>query len=438
MKYIYFRLRNSSLFKDSFWALLGSALGKGLALIAGIAVARFLGNEVYGEYGMIRNNLTMIAVFSSLGLGYTSTKFIAESKDKDHEKVNIVHKIVSNITLVTSLLIMLVVLIFASPISLWLEADGLDKLLRLSSVAIVFNAINSTQIGELSGFNAYKKIAKNNTWTGIITFITSIVLTYYYNIVGAVIALIISLLFNCTLNHLTLKQYLKKTTLKYHIDSLLQYKEIIRFSLPVALQESTYSITSWIGTVIMIKYAGYGELGIYAVATQWLAVMLFVPGSLRNVALSHLSETNDCIEANKHILKQMSFVNFMATFVPFLIICIFSSWICRWYGTSYEGLQFVLNICIFSSIINALLNALTQNLVALNQNWFLFCSRFVKDILALITCVIIIQNGCRGALAFALSNLLFSTLYLIILVLKQRYLYQQWMLNSKNKIGTHD
>ena len=32
------RLKSSDLFKDSFWALAGSALGKGLSLLAGIAV----------------------------------------------------------------------------------------------------------------------------------------------------------------------------------------------------------------------------------------------------------------------------------------------------------------------------------------------------------------------------------------------------------------
>ena len=51
------RLKSSDLFKDSFWALAGSALGKGLSLLAGIAVARFLGKEVYGEYGTIRTCL---------------------------------------------------------------------------------------------------------------------------------------------------------------------------------------------------------------------------------------------------------------------------------------------------------------------------------------------------------------------------------------------
>ena len=38
---IYNRLKGSDLAKDSFWALFGNFIGKGLSLIAGIAVARF-------------------------------------------------------------------------------------------------------------------------------------------------------------------------------------------------------------------------------------------------------------------------------------------------------------------------------------------------------------------------------------------------------------
>lgn len=46
------RLLSSNLFKDSFWALFGTVIGKALSLFAGIIVARFLGKGLYGEYGM--------------------------------------------------------------------------------------------------------------------------------------------------------------------------------------------------------------------------------------------------------------------------------------------------------------------------------------------------------------------------------------------------
>ena len=59
------RLRRSPLFKDSMWSLIGSTVGRGLSLIAGILVARFLGKEIYGEYGIIKTTLSNIEIFSS-------------------------------------------------------------------------------------------------------------------------------------------------------------------------------------------------------------------------------------------------------------------------------------------------------------------------------------------------------------------------------------
>lgn len=417
---IFNRLKNSPLFKDSFWALAGNVLGKGLALIAGIAVARFLGNESYGEYGMIRNNLTMIAIFSSLGLGYTATKFIAECKG-DTAKAYTIHKVVSHITLITSGIIAVLVAIFAKHLSSWLNAPELGGLLRLASIAIIFNAINTSQIGELSGFKAYKDIARNNTWAGIITFIGSVVLTYYYDIIGAVTALIISFATNCLFNRISINKFIRHP--KAHNNNKL-YREILSFTIPVALQESSYAITHWVSTVLIIKMAGYGELGIYSAATQWMAVMLFVPGALRNVALSHLSESNDDLVANKRILKRMVQINFLTTLIPFCFIALCSRWICSWYGESYDGLMVVLNVCMFTTVVNSLTNVFTQNLIAMSQNWYLFATRIARDIFTLALAAILIFHFGHGAFMYAIASLTFQLLYLIQLTIRQFALYK--------------
>lgn len=412
-------IRKNSLFRDSFWALLGNALGKGLALIAGITVARFLGSEEYGEYGMIRNNLTMIATFSSLGLGYTATKFIAECKG-DVAKSRIIHKIVTHITIVTSSIIMILVAIFANPLATWLDAPYLGRLLMYASVAIVLNAVNTTQVGELSGFKAYKEIAFNNTCAGIITFAASVALTYFYGIDGAVIALIISFAANCLLNRFSIKKHLLT---RNTVNARKNYREILAFTFPVALQESSYSITHLLSTILLIKFAGYGELGLYSAATQWMAVMLFVPGALRNVALSHLSESNDDMNSNKLVLKRMLQVNFVTTLVPFLIIALLSGWICSVYGDSYEGLQSVLNVCMFTSVINSLTNVFTQSLIAMNQNWYLFTTRLIQDFLILGSATLLILNFGKGALTYAIVSLALQGLYLLLLAFKQHTIY---------------
>ncbi len=407
--------------RDSFWALLGNVLGKGLALVAGIAVARFLGSEAYGEYGMIRNNLTMIAIFSSLGLGYTATKFIAECKGNKEQAYSI-HKVVSRITWVTSGVIMVLVIVLANPLATWLDAPHLGRLLMLASVAVVFNAVNTTQIGELSGFNAYKEIAFNNTWAGIVTFVVSVGLTFFYGIEGAVIALIISFATNCLLNLRSLKKYLPRQKV---VNGNTNFREILSFTFPVALQESSYSITHWLSTILLIKLAGYGELGLYSAVAQWMGVMLFIPAALRNVALSHLSKSNDDMNTNKQVLKRMLQINLVTTLIPFIVIALLSGWICSWYGESYVGMQSVLNVCMFTTVFNSLSNVLTQNLIAMNQNWYLFTTRIIRDLLILGFAALLILKLGKGSLMYALASLIFQIIYLFLLLSKQHSLFKK-------------
>ena len=81
------KIFGNRLFQGSFWALIGSFSARGLGLLAAIIVARILGKDIYGEFGMIKNTLLSVAIFSAFGLGYTATKFVAEYKENQQEKL---------------------------------------------------------------------------------------------------------------------------------------------------------------------------------------------------------------------------------------------------------------------------------------------------------------------------------------------------------------
>lgn len=423
---IYSKLKESRLFKDSFWALLGSAVGKGLSLLAGIVVARLLGSEVYGEYGTIRNTLLMIAIFSTMGLGYSATKFIAESKENgDYKRIIGTHRIAVTITYIVSGFIALLIFISAKQVATWIEAPHLDSVLRLSSIAIIFNAVNTTQTGELAGFGAYKTLASNNTIAGILTFITSIFLTYFYGFNGSIIALIISLAFNALLNRLSINKCLPDE--KYNSKIELDYvKEVIKFSIPIALQESLYSITNWLGIFMLIKLSGYIELGLYSAAMQWMSVILFIPGALRNVALSHFAATNKNLEQTHSILKKLMLVNFISTFIPFVIVSILSVWIESLYGASFNGLRPILIVCTFTAIISSLTDVISQEFMAAGKNWMLLYSRVFRDIGATFVAYFALQQLHYGAFLWSICILIFQLIYLVIL-LKTYY-------SNRNKI----
>ena len=184
-------LKHRQIFKDSFWALLGSVVGKGLSLLGGIFVARLLMKEIYGEYGIIKNTLYYIAIFSTFGLGFTSTRFISKFRKGEPSRVHSVVRDTRLITLVTSGLMALLLLIFSSQIAVFLEAPHLAFPLRIASLAVIFNAFDAAQLGMMAGFGAFKVNARNSAISGIVNFCASLLFTYLGGLIGAVVAIVL-------------------------------------------------------------------------------------------------------------------------------------------------------------------------------------------------------------------------------------------------------
>ena len=410
------RIRQSSLARDSFWALFGNIVNKGLALLAGIVIARFLGKEQYGEYGMIKNTLLYIAVFSTFGLGFTSTRFVAQLKDQAKERL---HSVITKsiiITLVFSGMMAAGVFAFSSRIADYLEAPGLSLILKYTAVTVVFNALTATQIGILAGLHRFKETARNNFIVGVITFLSGVVLTYYYGLDGAIIALMIANGFNCILNYATIKNTVGKSYPRSTIKEKRMFRELLSFSLPIAMQESLFSVQYLIGTVMLVKLSNYGELGLYNAAGQWAAAILFIPSALQNVALSHLSETALDKSAHYSTFMTMIKINLISTIIPFICIAALSGVIVSLYGADYAGLRVVLIAAVSQTIIYCLLQVYFQEFIALGRNWMIFTVRFVRDVLSLLLAYILLKMfDNNGALLFSIAHIVFNGLTLIVL-----------------------
>ena len=411
------RLFKSKLVNDSFWALFGNIMGKGLALAAGIIVARFLGKDIYGEYGIIRNTLMSLAIFSTFGLGYTATKYVAEYKNCKPEYIKIILKYCINITLIVSGIMALLLLISANYISEnILNAPHLTIPLRLVAVWIVFNAVTTTQIGILAGFNEFKGMARVNTITGVATFITSLVFTYLWKLEGALIALLISQILNWYLNLILVKKH-KSKLFSDELSKKNLIKEIINFSLPVALQEATYSATTWLTSLLLIKLSSFGQLGLFTAAIQWNAIILFIPGILRNVILSHLSESVNNQKQHIRVLKLTLFINFLVTFTLSVSVFFMADLIVGFYGPTFLGLKEVIRIALIITIFSSLSNVYTQAYLSKGKSWLIFLIRFMRDAGVLLLSYFLLLNteGNLGAMALIYSSLILDIFFLLLL-----------------------
>lgn len=415
---ILLKLKSSNLFKDSFWSLIGNILGRGLSLVAGIIVARFLGKDVFGEYGIIKTTLIYLEIFSTFGLGYTATRYIANIERGNTQRIHDVIKLTYKITSITSGLISILLFVFADYIAVILDAKQIVTPLRISSLGVFFNAINVAQIGILSGLKRFKAIAINTSISGIINFIFTVLLTYYLSLDGAILALTLSFVCQCIFNKRSISKTIDTSVLfKQKVISKELQLDMLQYSLPIALQESLFAITNWAISFMLIKLSGYGELGLYSAAGQWAAIIGFIPSILRNVTLAHLSSCNQ-LDSRNRTIKIMVIANGACTMTIAVVLILASNLICSFYGSNFMGLKSVFIVSIITPIVVSISNVYVQDYMAIGRNWFVFICKSARDIIILISSMALITKyHTEGAITLASSTLVITSVYTLVLLL---------------------
>ncbi|WP_289161094.1 oligosaccharide flippase family protein [uncultured Parabacteroides sp.] len=418
---LYNRLKKNKLFKDSFWALTGTVVGKSLSLLAGILVVRFLGKEIYGEYGMIKSTLLNISIFTTLGLGYTGTRFI--SKFLIDNKY-LVRDIIRKIYIVTSLFsgfIMILLFIFSEQVALYIEAPDTASAFRFTAFIVLINAVNTSQIGILAGLKAFKHTAINNSITGVITFICSVVLTFYMGLEGSLLALLLSLGIGCILNMCSINKLIKD--IPYEKTDKTFNKELLFFSMPIAIQELLFSAVSWSSSLLVVKYSTYGELGILGVVGQWTAIILFIPGVLKNVALSYFSSDN-----SMNLFKKLIYINFLSSCIPCFFVAVFSVPIMKLYGNSFvDNSHWILVIGVFSTIFNSVSSIIIYEFISQGKTILMLIVRIIRETTVLLFIWLgLYLNSSYGAYIVVISQLCVYVLFTIcIYILSRKFLFNK-------------
>jgi O-antigen/teichoic acid export membrane protein len=405
------------LIRDSFWAVFGNVLGKGLSFAAGIAVARFLGKVSFGEYGLITSTLLSASILSTFGLGYTATKYISEYKIKRKELIRGVIYHSKRITLISSGVLALVLFVFSEFLAnKILNSSHLQFELKIVSVWIIFNALTTTQIGVLAGFGLFKEMTKINAIVGVFTFISSLSLAFFWGLKGALLAMLLNQLLNWYLNNRLVEKEQKNYFFEVSGDKQL-FKEIFKFSVPIAFQEALYSVSSWFISWSFVKYSNVGELGLYQASIQVSSLILFVPGILRNVFLAHLSQTNEDEGQNKNILRTTLWINSVSVLLPIIVVLIFLGPIVQLYGVQFEGIKNLIVISSVTTFFTSVTNVYNQALLSKGKNWIIFWTRLIRDFVLIFAFVQWMHNNYSSSRFLIELNLIFGVIFMFVLMI---------------------
>jgi O-antigen/teichoic acid export membrane protein len=313
-----------------------------------------LGKEGYGELGIIQSTIGMFGIFAGFGLGMTATKFIAQYRTTDPAKAGRIRALSSTFAWVSSG-ITSVILFQTAP---WLAkhtlaAPQLSSLLQIGSIFLLLTAINGAQIGALSGFEAFKTVAKVSLWSGLANFPLMVGGVYLGGLYGAVWGMTIATGFNWLLNHIAIRKECAKAGVPYTYAGCLSEKAVLwKFALPALISGIFFAPTEWALNALLVNQpGGYGEMGLFNAAKQWNIIILYLPNMLSVTTLpilTNLLGENKRQQYNKMLVTNSILFSTIA-FIIAVPVSIFSKTIMSAYGKGFsDGWLVLIMVAIYS------------------------------------------------------------------------------------------
>ncbi len=284
--------------RGAFWTLTGTALGKLLVLLAGIACARLLGQTAFGELGMVRSTINMFIVFGAAGIGVTATRFVARYRSSDPQRAASICRLSNGFALALGVASMAAMVLCSG----WLSDDVLHtphlrNAIALGALMLFMSILNGSLNGILAGLEDFKAIALC-TLVGSVGEAALMTLgAWLWQLKGAVIGFGLGVVLLYGVYRLAVSNALHQAGINLH-EAHIRRKDwqlLLTFSLPAALSALMVAPVFWVIRAMLVRQSGYGELAVFEAADQWKVIIMFIPGVVSQIALPILSgmETQD-------------------------------------------------------------------------------------------------------------------------------------------------
>jgi len=416
----YQRIKNSPLSyrlaRGAFWSLTGSLISRGLGLLSAVLVGRMLGKDGYGELGIIQNTIGMFGTLAGFGMGLTANKYVAEFKRTDPSRAGRIIALASATAWISSGIMAVVLVAFAPWLAAkTLAAPHLSGVLQVGALLLFLSGINGAQTGALSGFEAFKAIARINLISGLLTFPLMLAGAWYWGVAGAVWALIGSQLANCLLCFVAVGTAAARLRIPIKLaGAWLERKLFWSFSLPAVLTGVLNSVVAWgAGALVVNQAGGYGDMGIYNAALRVKLLPETVVAMLIAPMLPILSEAFG--KGDRTTFQRTLLFNFLLAtliIVPVSLVQAAAPALTMLpFGAEYQGRSEIVQLLMLHAVLYALMFPMGSILISMGKMWF---SWLVNLLFALIFAVsawpLVSRYGAAGyaasmAIAYGLANI---------------------------------
>lgn len=403
----------------TFWSLAGLVASRICGLLSSIFIARMLGGAGFGELGVIQGTVGMFSVFAGFGLGLTVTKHIAEFRHRDPERAGRLIGLCSAVSLLTGALMSLLLILLSAPIAAYfLSAPHLSHLLSVSAPLLTLGAWSGVQLGTLSGLEAFKRIAKINLVTGVLSFPLMVGGVLLGGLTGAVIGSLLVGLAGCLIGSWALRGELRVAGITVRYSGFRKDLWILwKFTLPSLLSGLMVAPVSWACSAMLANQPeGYTELGIFNAANQWRLLSLAVPAILMQVTLPIMAGSGAAANGKDRGIQvlQVLKINLAIGSLLLAILSALSPLIMGWYGDDFRGRWDVFIAAQAVTFMQALQSPVVAYWTARGEMWENFGANVLWGTSVILLSWVFIGKGALGLMYGLLGG--FAVFGILILI----------------------
>jgi O-antigen/teichoic acid export membrane protein len=401
------------------WSLVGTAVGRGITLLATIVLARMLGPASYGRWGVIQSTIGTGAALAGFGATLTATKQVAQHRNTAPDAA--AGRAVLALVLAGGggLLGATIMVLVANPFAnLMFPGASLGPLIRLGAGALAFGILGGAQVGVLIGLEAFPSACVVTVVRGVAMALGVIAGALMFGVAGAVAAGSVGELAGAAAGYGATRRACRRAGL--HLDLRLAWRERVtfwRFSLPAFVASACTQPAMWIGQVaLMHRSEGVVQAGYFAFASRWYLFVLFFSSTIAPVGLSVLSNLRSTATPAAHarFLRVVIGINIAVVIPPALGVVLLAVPLCRFGGPGYSAAAPTVVVLALTCVPAALNTVLSQAALSLDRvrAWVL---SDVALAVTLATLSICLAPGL-GSLGVAFANLAGMIVTCVVLV----------------------
>ena len=388
----------------AFWSGLGGAASRIALLGSSFFLARVLGPEKFGEYGMVNATMGMLGALGGFGVGTTVTRYVALLRNTDMERAGRILGLSSVITCISGgVLGVCFVLLAPFLAQATLAAPHLTSALRIAAISMALGVMNNTQQAALAGFEAFKTSAWLGAVCGVFQALAVCLGAYCSGVNGAIAGVTIAMMISVVLTRFAIKRQMRIAALTFRLREIWsEWRVLVGFSLPAFLTMLVGWLIDWGCNVVLVNQpGGYGELGMLNAANHWRAVVAFLPGLLCAAAMPVMSERyGKTGKAERlQVMTNLMWV-VSAVVVPVALgICLAGPFILRGYGMASESGIWVLVLTVSAAVIQSIVVPCWFYFFAEDRAWICFSMNGGLGVLTIGLAWLMIQHGALGLAA---------------------------------------